>query len=388
MNAVPRSPERLALHGRERLALGRRERLALHGRERLALRGRERLALHAIAALAFVAASVGACSPPAPDNTRAHKVERVGASMGSDLRLTAWTADERAAQSAFDAVFAEFERLEALMSVWRPGSDVLRINAAAGDHAVAVNADVRDVLRIARQVSEWTDGTFDVTFGALTDVWKFDHDQDNTVPSPEAIRARLPLIDYRQIEIDDRAGTVFLTRKGMRVHLGGIGKGYAVGHATAILRRAGLRDFMIQAGGDLYVGGTKDGRPWKLGINDPRGPDGQTFATIELTDSTFSTSGDYARAFIRDGVRYHHILDPRIGQPARLCRSVTIASDSPVLADAVAKGVFILGPEKGMALIERLPNLEGVIVSAQNDVLVSSGLKEKFVLLARPTDTP
>ena len=103
-------------------------------------------------------------------------------------------------------------------------------------------------------------------------------------------------------------------------------------------------------------------------------------------DSTFSTSGDYERSFIKDGVRYHHIIDPFTGQPARLCRSVTIASDSPVLADAVAKGVFILGPEKGMELVERLPNLEAVIVSATNEVLVSSGLKNRFVLLAPPTD--
>src|SRR5205823_13510078 len=130
------------------------------------------------------------------------------------------------------------------------------------------------------QVSEWTGGTFDVTFGALTDVWKFDHDQDDTVPTADAIRARLPLIDYRQIEIDDRAGTVFLKRPGMRVHLGGIGKGYAVGRATAIMRRAGLRDFMIQAGGDLYAGGTKDGQPWRVGIADPRARDGHSFATI------------------------------------------------------------------------------------------------------------
>jgi len=337
-----------------------------------------------IAAAGVLAAACGG----GPRGPSAHLVERAGIAMGSDLRLSAWTADEAAAGAAFDRVFNEFERLEALMSVWRPGSDVLRINAAAGDHAVAVSADTRDALRIARQVSEWSDGTFDVTFGALTDIWKFDHDQDNTVPAPEAIRARLPLVDYRQIEIDDRAGTVFLKRSGMRVHLGGIGKGYAVERAKGILARAGLRDFMIQAGGDLYVGGHKDGRPWKLGINDPRGPDGRVFATIELSDSTFSTSGDYARFFMKDGVRYHHILDPRDGQPARLCRSVTIASESAVLADAVAKGVFILGPEKGMALIERLPQIEGVIVSAKNEVLVSSGLKGKFVLVAPPTDAP
>ena len=329
---------------------------------------------------------MAACRDRAGDTTARVRVERAGVAMGSELRLAAWAADEKTAREAFDAVFAEFERLEAQMSNWRSGSDVLRINAAAGVQAVPVAADVRDVLRQAAQISEWTDGTFDVTFGALTDVWKFDHDQDDTIPPPEAILARLPLIDYRQIEIDDHAGTVFLRRKGMRIHLGGIGKGYAVEHAMRILRKAGLHDFMIQAGGDLYAGGHKDGRPWRLGIQDPRGPDGRSFATLDLSDSTFSTSGDYARFFMKDGVRYHHILDPRTGQPARLCRSVTIASDSPVLADAVAKGVFILGPEKGMALVERLPKVGAVIVTANNEVLVSSGLKDRFVMLNRPTD--
>jgi FAD:protein FMN transferase len=342
----------------------------------------------AIAVLSVAVMLVIACRGRTSDAACVRVVERAGVAMGSELRLTAWTSDESAGRAAFDAVFAEFERLEALMSTWRPASDVVRINAAAGVQSVPVAADVRDVLRQARQISEWTEGTFDVTFGALTDVWKFDHDQDNTIPTADAIRARLPLIDHRQIEIDDRAGTVFLRRKGMKIHLGGIGKGYAVDHALAIFRRAGLRDFMIQAGGDLYVGGHKDGRPWRLGINDPRGSEGDSFATVDLTDSTFSTSGDYARFFMKDGVRYHHILDPSTGQPARLCRSVTIAADSPVIADAVAKGVFILGPEKGMALVERLPKLEAVIVTAKNEVLVSSGLKERFVLLHQPTDKP
>ena len=344
--------------------------------------------MKAFAAAALLLAIVGACRGPARDSSASRGVERVGVAMGSELHLTAWTTDPAAARSAFDDVFRELERLEALMSVWRENSDVLRINAAAGERAVRVDSDVREVLHIAKQVSEWTDGTFDVTFGALADVWKFDQDQDNSVPDEAAISRRLPLVDYRAIEIDDRAGTVFLKRKGMRVHLGGIGKGYAVDHAVKILRDRGLRDFMIQAGGDLYVGGHKDGRPWRLGINDPRGPEGHSFATIDLTDSTFSTSGDYARFFMKDGVRYHHILDPATGQPARLCRSVTIAADSPVLADAVAKGVFILGPDKGMALVERIPHLEAVIVDGQNRVLVSSGLKERFVMLSKPTDAP
>jgi thiamine biosynthesis lipoprotein len=349
-------------------------------------KGVRRLFQVAIVLLALPPATAcrNGATPPAPQ----HLVERAGTAMGSDLRLTAWTADQAAAEAAFDAAFKEFDRLDALMSVWRDGSDVLRMNAAAGERAVPVSAEVREALRIARQISEWTGGKFDVTFGALADVWKFDHDQDNTIPDGDAIHQRLPLIDYRRLEIDDGAGTVYVKRKGMRVHLGGIGKGYAVEHAMNIMRGAGLRDFMIRAGGDLYVGGQKNGRPWRLGIDDPRGPGGRSFATIDLTDGTFSTSGDYARSFMKDGVRYHHLLDPATGQPARGCRSVTIVADSPVLADGLSTGVFILGAVEGMALIERLPHVEGVIVTAKNEVLVSSGLKDKFVLLAQPTDAP
>lgn len=336
-------------------------------------------------AWAFAAVACGGAVETAP----ARLVERAGAAMGSDLRITAFAADQSRAQAAFDEVFREFERLDALLSVWRPGSDVLRINAAAGDRPVAVSADTRAVLHAARQISEWTNGKFDVTFGPLADIWKFDaQNQDDSIPDEAAIRSRLPLVDYRRIEIDDSAGTVLLGRKGMRVHLGGIGKGYAVERAAAILRRAGLRDFMIQAGGDLYVGGYKEGRPWRLGINDPRGPAGRTFATVDLSDGTFSTSGDYSRFFMRDGVRYHHLIDPATGRPARACRSVTIVADSPLQADGLSTGVFILGPADGMALIERLPNVEGLIVTATNGVTVSSGLKDRLVVLAQPTDAP
>jgi thiamine biosynthesis lipoprotein len=308
--------------------------------------------------------------------------------MGAELSLTAWTPDEAVAISAFDEVFADFESLENLMSVWREGSDVLRLNAAAGDHPVPVSREVRDVLRIAREVSDWTDGGFDVTFGALTDLWKFDHDQDNVIPDARLVRERLQLVDYRLLDIDEGAGTAFLRRKGMRVHLGGIGKGFAVDRAAAILRRRGLSDFMIQAGGDMYVGGVRGDRPWRLGIRDPRGPADRSFATVELSNGTFSTSGDYERAFMKDGRRYHHILDLSVGQPARGCRSVTLVTPRAVIADALAKGVFVLGARDGMALVERLPGVEAVIVSDRNEVLVSTGLKNRVTLIANPTDAP
>jgi thiamine biosynthesis lipoprotein len=330
-----------------------------------------------------------ACTRATPAASNAHLVERARPSMGSELRLSAWTADEPAALSAFEAVFREFDRLEDLMSVWRDGSDIVRLNAAAGEQPVPVSPEVREVLLIAHQVSEWTGGKFDVTFGALSGLWKFDYqDKDGTIPDRKEVLRRLLLINYRDLDVDDRAGTAFLRRKGMRANLGGIGKGYAVDRAVAILRGRGLRDFMIQAGGDMYVAGLRGARPWRLGIRDPRGPADRSFAVLDLSDGTFSTSGDYERFFIKDGRRYHHILDLAVGEPARGCRSVTLVTDRAVIADALAKGVFILGPEAGMALIERVPGVEGVIVSARNEVLISPGLKNRVILLALPTDAP
>ena len=327
-------------------------------------------------------------APPPVETTpaaSAHMVARSGLAMGSSLTLMAWTADDDPANRAFDAVFAEFNRLDALMSVWKVGSDVLRLNDAAGQHPVPVSRETMEALTTARQISEWTNGRFDVTFGALSDVWKFDQDQDDSVPSPSAIAARLGLIDYRRLRVDEGAGTAFLERKGMRAHLGGIGKGLAVDRAVALLRNAGLKDFSIQAGGDLYVAGKHGDRAWRLGVADPRAPDGAVFARVELEDSTFSTSGDYERFFIKDGVRYHHILDPSTGQPARLSRSVTILSKRAILADGLSTGVFLLGPAKGMALIEQLPDVEGVIVGADNQVHVSSGLQGKLEIVHEPT---
>jgi thiamine biosynthesis lipoprotein len=341
-------------------------------------------------AAAIVSGAVLGCerAAPAPVAEPFRAVTASRLSMGSTLTLTAWTADEPGAKAAFEEVFAEFARLEQLMSTWIADSDVSRVNRAAGVEAVPVSAEVREVLTIARQMSEWTGGKFDVTFGALSGLWKFDHDQDNVIPEMRAVRDRLPLIDFRAIQINDSAGTAFVARKGMSIHLGGIGKGYAVDRGAGILRGRGFRDFSVQSGGDIYVAGSKDGRPWRLGIQDPRGPANRVFAELDLTDGTFSTSGDYERSFIKDGKRYHHILDPATGEPARGARSVTIFASRAVTADGLSTGVFILGPTAGMALIERLPDVEGVIVSGANEVLISSGLRDKIRIVAPPTDAP
>jgi|SRR5688572_5095726 len=342
----------------------------------------------AVVIIACVAVLSGCRADPPPAAAERALIERSRVSMGSEVHLTAWTADEPAALAAFEAAFNEFDRLDALMSVWKEGSEVEQLNRAAGEKPVQISRDVLDVLSMARQTSDWTEGKFDVTFGVLSGLWKFDHDLDGNIPARADVLARLPLIDYQKLEMDVARSTAFLTQRGMRVHLGGIGKGYAVDRAAAILRGRGLNDFMIQSGGDLYVAGRRGDRPWRAGIQDPRGPEGNSFAAMDLTDSAFTTSGDYERFFMKDGRRYHHIIDPDTGLPAAGSRSVTIVARTATLADALDTGVFILGPEKGMALIERLNGIEGVIVTSSNNVLVSSGLAGRLVVRSPPTDAP
>jgi FAD:protein FMN transferase len=351
----------------------------------------------AITGMIFILLSIllatAACSQPkTADSSRSKNsrlIERTATSMGSELHLSVWTADPAAAAAAFDAIVREFNRLENLMSNWRDGSDIQKLNSAAGKHSVPVGIELRDLLRTAHQISDWTGGKFDVTFGAMSGLWKFDYqNEDDTLPDSGEVARRRKLINYHDLIVDEDTGTVFLRREGMVANLGGIGKGYAVDRARDILREKGFRDFLIQFGGDIYASGRSGDRTWRLGIQDPRIPENHIFAAMDLSDSTFSTSGDYERYFIKDGRRYHHIIDPATGEPSIGCRSVTIVTGSATIADGLSTGVFVMGPEAGMALIERLPDVEGVIVSSKNEVLVSSGLKSRLTILAQPTDAP
>jgi len=336
----------------------------------------------------LMVAAVAACTQTS-GSSGAHIVERTFASMGSELKLQAWTTDEPAAVAAFDEVSHEFDRLEGLMSTWREHSEIQDLNRAAGKHPVRVGTELRNLLVTSNRVSELTEGKFDVTFGVMSGLWKFDYqNKDDSIPDQAEVARRRKLINYRELIVDESAGTAFLRREGMIASLGGIGKGYAVDRAREILVKRGLHDFIIQFGGDMYVAGREGDRAWRVGIQDPRGPANKIFASMELSISTFSTSGDYERFFIKDGRRYHHILDPATGEPAMGCRSVTIVTNSATMADGLSKGVFILGPEAGMALVERLPDVEAVMVTDKNKVLVSSGLKGRLMVLAPPTDAP
>jgi thiamine biosynthesis lipoprotein len=330
------------------------------------------------------AATTGSGARPAPAAPDAKWVFS-GQAMGTVIQVTLWHDDEAASAAVAAAVFEEMKRLDRVMTTWLPESEVSQVNTAAGVSAVKVSDETFLVIERAVEMSRRSGGVFDITVGSFKGLWKFDEDMDGTLPAPAEVAARRRLVNWRDIILDKKAHTVKLRRKGMSITLGGIAKGYAVDRCAALLRERGFADFILQAGGDMYVSGKKDTQPWVVGIRDPRGPRDQSFAVAPVKDHAFSTSGDYERGFVKDGVRYHHILDPRTANPARATRSVTILAKDAFTADAWSKVLFIMGAKEAMPLVEKLPDFEAVFVDADNTVHISSGLKDKLKILAPPT---
>lgn len=342
-------------------------------------------ALAALAALALTGTAPAAAQPVVAPPPAPRKLVHTSKAMGTAVQITIWSDDEDAAARGAQAAFAEMDRLDHLMTTWTPDSEVSRINAAAGKAAVAVSPETFAVIARAVETSRTSRGLFDITVGVYAGLWKFDEDMDGTLPDPADVEARRKLVNWRDIVLDKKRRTVKLRRKGMKITLGGIAKGYAVDRAARLLVEAGLSDFILQVGGDMYVSGKKGATPWVVGIRDPRGARDHSFAVAPVEDRAFSTSGDYERGFVKDGVRYHHILDPRTAQPARATRSVTVLARDAFTADAWSKVLFILGPEKAMPLVERTRDLEAVFVDADNQVHVSSGLSGRLKILSPPT---
>ena len=333
----------------------------------------------AIACLLGLAATLS--RPAAADS----KITRLGQAMGTNISLTIWGDDEAKAALAAQAVFREFDRVDRIMSSWLGTSDVSLINAAAGGKAVSVGDEVFEVVTRSTQMARATQGAFDISVGAFRGLWKFDEDLEKRLPSKAEIRERIKLVGWKNIQLDGKNKTIRLKRAGMRITLGGIAKGYALDRAVRALHAMDVPDFILQAGGDLYVSGAKGAKPWVVGIRDPRGGRQTPFASAAIRDHTFSTSGDYERGFVLDGVRYHHILDPKTGHPARRSRSVTVMAKDAITADAWSTSLFVLGVKKGMPLVEKTKDLEAVFVDADNKVHISTGLKGKVVVHRPPT---
>lgn len=325
------------------------------------------------ALLLLVAAGEPSPAAVAPRETRSLPV------MGTvfDVSLPAGKPE------AFDAVFAIFRDVDAKMSEWKEGSPLAEINRAAGVRAVPVPADLRALLRRSVELAALTGGAFEPTWAALWGLWDFKASAPR-VPDEAALRAALALIDYRGIAIDDAAGTVKLQRSGMKVGLGGIAKGWALDRAAEALRARGITSFLLSAGGQVYAGGQNGAQPWKVGVRDPRGGPDDWFAILEVVDASVSTSGDYERYFEKDGVRYHHILDPKTGKPSRGLRSATVIAADATLADALSTAVMVMGRERGLALLETLPGVQALVVDDEGRVSTTRGLTGKVHLFHPP----
>lgn len=300
--------------------------------------------------------------------------------MGTDIELIASVAsesDDIKVDRAFDLAIREMERIENEMSEWKEGTYVSKINQNAGREDVVVPAELYNVISAAQKVSELSDGAFDISWAAMRGLWKFTKGEER-VPSLEEISGKLPFLNYKDIELNETKSTVFLKRQGMAIGLGGIAKGYAVDKAMDILVKQGITNAIVKSGGDMRIQGTNNGMAWDIGIQHPRDKN-KVLAALHLSNISVSTSGDYERFFIKDGVLYHHIINPKTGMPARGCMSVTILAPDTMTSDALSTAVFVLGPEKGMQLIQGLPGIEGIIVDSNGKIHSSQGIEKRLL---------
>lgn len=313
----------------------------------------------------------------APDPGDVRLLKRSRPLMGTIFEITVAGESDQDAAPAIEAALDEIERLEDVLSEWREGSEISRINAGAGGDAITVGTDTFAVVRAGVEVGQWSDGAFDLSWAALRGLYDFRPDS-RQVPQPREVRPRLSLIDYQQIEIDEDAMTVRLGREGMAIGTGGIGKGYALDRAAGILRDRGMRSFMLFGGGQVQVHGMRGDRPWRVGVQHPREND--YFAFLEATSGTISTSGDYEHFFIdSDGKRWHHILDTSTGLPVEGTLSVTVVAPSGVYGDALSTACFVVGAEKCIEMLDEVPGETGaVIVTSDFRVVTTDNLTDRL----------
>ena len=295
--------------------------------------------------------------------------------MGTVIEITLIGDDEGAANKAVLQAFQEIKRIETLMSPWLDSSDVIRINRSAGEGWTKVSPETMEVIKKAQEISELSEGSFDMTVGPLTQLWRMAREK-GIPPSTKDVKEKLDLVNFRDVSITHE-GKVFLKKKGMAVDLGGIAKGYAVDRAFELLRSLGYKNLIVNAGGDLRVGGTKNDQPWSIGIQDPRVSQ-KIMAKVLVSDTAVATSGDYEKFFIHQDKRYHHIFNPRDGFPTEGSQSVTVVCKDGITADGLATAVFVLGPEKGYSLCQRLEGVECLIVDKEGKIKFSPGLKGRI----------
>ncbi|GAA5217496.1 FAD:protein FMN transferase [Corallincola platygyrae] len=289
--------------------------------------------------------------------------------MGTRVGVELWHEDEAKAQQVMAEVLAEMVRINEQMSPYINSSELSQVNNKASDEAVVISAELFALLSKSNRFAVLSDGAFDISFASVG--YQYDY-RDSKRPDAEALNADLYRVDYRQILLDAEQSTVKFGRQKMRIDLGGIAKGHAVDLGIAVLKKHGIKHGLVNAGGDTRLIGDRRGRPWMVGVKDPRGD--RQAVMLPLSDVAISTSGDYERYFEEDGVRYHHIINPRTGDSAREVQSVTILAPDSTTADALSTTVFVLGVSRGLALVDELSDVDAIIIDAERKMHYSSGL--------------
>lgn len=325
---------------------------------------------------AFCSLSLALCFLPSCSGKEEKIFRKSTILMDTLVTVNVVTDSEVKAEDAINGAFEEIRRLEEMINFWSAHSEISEINRKAGVSPVRVSSQTMDIIEKATFVSEKTRGAFDPTIGPLVRLWDF---RKKVIPDNRTILERTRLVDYRAVIIDKQKGTAFLKKRGMSFDTGGVAKGYAADLAVSVLKERGIRAGIVSVAGDIRAFGTKpDGKPWRVGIRNPRplnSSDKDILATVELMDMAISTSGDYERFFIQNGKRYHHIIDPKTGYPAMQCQSVTVIARQGVFTDGFSTGVFVLGPKKGLRLLKDL-GFDGIIIDSEGKVHMTEGLKK------------
>ncbi|HEY2928724.1 FAD:protein FMN transferase [Piscinibacter sp.] len=297
-------------------------------------------------------------------------ISREEAIMGTSVRVELWADDRAGGEAAIAAVMAEMHRIDRAMSPFKPDSELSRINRDAAAKPVTVSEEMLRLLARAHRFSELSGGAFDITYASAGHLYDY---RQRIKPSDDALAQARAAIGHRHLILDAQARSVRFARAGVRIDLGGFAKGHAVDNAAAILEQRGIRHAFVSAGGDSRVLGDRRGRPWTIGVRHPRRP-GEVVAVLPLEDAAISTSGDYERYFESDGVRCHHLIDPRTGRSPSSVHSVTILAPDGLTSEALSKSVFVMGLDKGMRLVESQPGVDAVVVDAAGVLHYSSGL--------------
>lgn len=297
--------------------------------------------------------------------------------MGNIFTITVVSEDAIFAEENIDLAIQEIQRIEALFTTYNNESQTHLINSNAGIQPVKVDEEVFNLIQRSLHISKITQGAFDISYGSIDkSLWNFDKTM-TSLPSSETAKKMVHLINYNNIILDSQKQTIYLKEKGMRIGFGGIGKGYAAEMAKRILVKNQVKSGIINASGDLTAWGFQpNGKPWTIGIANPDMPN-DAFSYLEISDKAIATSGNYEKFITIDGKKYSHTIDPKTGLPITGIKSVTVISNNAEFADAMATPIAVMGIEKGLFLVNQLPNLHCIVIDENNKIYTSKNIHLK-----------